>query len=182
MQSRSNATIGAWTLKVAGLERARDARASFELVGARTQVRAVAAQGGAPAAAGDEVHAADGSSFVHPIEAARGWLADPARRAKLGPALVARAEASVLVAERYFLEIDQLANELAATAIADGSGDVPADDLDRIDAMVSVLTNYGVRLRELIDPDAPAPDANERLGSALAASRVGGLPALVEAL
>ncbi len=182
MQPRTNATIGAWTLKVSGLERAGDARASFELVGAKTAMRAPAATAASAAAAPADATGVTGTVFVHPIEAARGWLADPDRRAKLGPALVARAEASVLVAERYFLEIDQLANELAAAAIADGTGDVAADDLDRVDEMVAVLTSYGVRLRELIDPDSPSPDANERLGTALAASRLGGLPALVESL
>lgn len=162
MQPRSNASIGAWTLS-SRAERPDDARLSFELVGARTIVE-------------------DDTALLNPITAARNWLADPTRRAVLAPALVARAEASVLVAERYFLEIDALANELALTASADGSGDLDLDKLDRIDQMIGVVRSYSERLRELLDPDSPAPDADTRITAALAASRAGGLPAFVDAL
>lgn len=164
MQPKSNASIGAWTLTSARVERPDDARMSFELVGSRTPV------------------VADEAALLNPITAARKWLADPTRRAVLAPALVARAEASVLVAERYFLEVDALANELAMTAAADGSGALDLDKLDRIDQMIGVLRSYSERLRELLDPEAPAPDADHRISAALAASRAGGLPAFVEAL
>ena len=164
MQPQSNATTGAWKLTSASVHRADDARASFELVGTRTPV------------------VDDGAALLNPITAARTWLADPTRRAVLAPSLVARAEASVLVAERYYLEIDVLANELAATANLDGSGDLDPDKLDRIDQMIGVLSTYSVRLRELLDPAGPAPDADHRISAALAASRAGGLPAFVDAL
>jgi hypothetical protein len=164
MQPKSNASIGAWTLTSSRTERADDARLSFELVGSRTPV------------------VEDDVALLNPITAARNWLADPSRRAVLAPALVARAEASVLVAERYFLEIDALANELAMTANADGSGNLDLDALDRIDQMIGVVRSYSERLRELLDPESPAPDADVRITAALAASRAGGLPAFVDAL
>lgn len=164
MQPTSNASNGALTLMSTRVERPDDARLSFELIGSRTPV------------------VKDEAALLNPITAARNWLADPSRRAVLAPALVARAEASVLVAERYYIEVDALANELALTATADGSGDLDPDKLDRIDQMIGILRSYSERLRELLDPDGPAPDADIRITAALAASRAGGLPALVDAL
>ncbi len=88
----------------------------------------------------------------------------------------------MLVAERWFNEIDQFANELAVEALADGSGAIGAEALDHIEGMVAVLTAYSLRMRELLDPVAPAADADERIQAALTASRAGGLPAFVDAL
>lgn len=162
MQTTS-AALGAWTL--GGSEPATDARTSIALVGSRTTVPGRAAPSG-----------------PDPIASARRWMSDPERRAAIGPALAARADASLLVAERWLREIDVVAHGLVDGALDAGEGELDPKELRRIDGMVEVLTMYSERMRDLLDPAGPAPDANERIAAGLEASRAGGLPAFVAAL
>ena len=117
-----------------------------------------------------------------PITAARTWLANPERRAALSPSLVSRAEASLLVAERYYRELDRFANELAVDAMSQDVGEWDPAGMERVDGMVDMLVSYSSKLRTLLDLGQPTPDADRRIAAALTASRAGGLPALVAAL
>jgi len=162
MRPPSNATIGAWKLGAARTEPSEDAHVSFQLVGTTT----------APAAPVPS----------DPISAARAWLASPERRALLSPSLIARAEASLLVAERYYRELDQLAHDLAVEAVSQDVGEWDPAGAERVDVMIDVLVDYSNKLRSLLDIEAPAPDADTRISAGLVASRAGGLPALVAAL
>jgi hypothetical protein len=116
-----------------------------------------------------------------PIEAARAWLADPARRRKLGNGIVTCAEESLEIASAHLRELDLLAGQLALEANEAGALDPLA--LERVDLMAAVMRAYAQRMRDLLEPDeVRANDAEKRLRSGLKAARRGGLAALVAAL
>lgn len=170
MQRSTHASLGASTLGPTPPAQAwGDAFRSIELVGSTTMADATAAS------------AAADVSLDEPIEAARAWLSDPARRRILGATIVARAEQTLDVATEHLRELDLLAGEVALEA--NESGAIDPIRLERVDMMATMMRAYSERMRSLLDPGALEPrDAEHRLDVALDAARGGGLPALVAAL
>jgi hypothetical protein len=117
---------------------------------------------------------------ANPIAAARAWLTNPDRVRALPTSLLIRASSSVDVAEAHMHVLDELATAVAAELRTVGT--VETARLAQVDSMLDVLNAFSSRLRELLDPEAPAPNADERLQAGLVAARDGGLPALVAAL
>lgn len=169
MQRRpTHASIGASTLGPTPPAQAwGDAFRSIQLVGTTT----------AGIASDDEPEEDSGD----PIEAARAWLADPARRRRLGESIVGCAEESLEVASMHLRELDMLAGELAQEA--NDSGVLDPMRLQRVNLMAAVMRAYAQRLRALLEPEhLEIEDAEQRLRSGLDAAREGGLAALVAAL
>lgn len=145
-----------------------DAFRSIELVGTTTLL-------GRPEEAEEE------PDFGDPIEAARAWLADPARRRQLSDDLVRCAEASLEIASVHLRELDLLAGQLAREA--NESGILDPLRLERVDLMAGVMRAYAERMRALLDHERCTTDeAERRMRCALDAARDGGLQALVAAL
>lgn len=174
MPRRTHAAIGAWTLVSSAPALAwGDAFRSIELVGdATARIRALS----------DQDAEAVASGLPDPIEVARTWLTDPARRSLWSPRLVAQAEETLQHAAAHLREIDILAGELAQDA--NDTGAIDAGRLEQVDMMAMVLQTYSARMRTLLDPAAIRVDeAERRLDTALAAAaQGGGLPALVAAI
>jgi hypothetical protein len=166
----THASIGASTLGPTPPAQAwGDAFRSIQLVGTSTHVAIEADE--------DEeiVGAAD------PIEAARAWLADPARRRELGATLVECAEETLEVATLHLRELDLLAGELALEA--NETGELDPLRLERVDLMAGVMRAYAERMRDLLEPrQVESTEAERRLRQGLDAARDGGLSALVAAL
>jgi hypothetical protein len=164
----THASIGASTLGPTPPAQAwGDAFRSIELVGTMTGASAPDAE--------------DGAGVGDPIEAARAWLADPARRRRLGAAIVECAEESLEVASMHLRELDMLAGELAQEA--NDSGVIDPLRLERVDLMAGVMRAYAERMRTLLEPgEEHVEDAEQRLRTGLDAARDGGLAALVAAL
>lgn len=160
MQRRSHASLGAWTLS--RHESAPvDATRSIELVGTRQTMTGT-------------VRPND------PVEAARRWLCDPTRARALDPLVRLRAEQAIGVAEAHLFRLDRMALELTLEVAADGTPDQTR--LAALDEMADAVVAFSTRLRELLDPAGPAPDAEQRLMAGIDASETGGLAALVAAL
>jgi len=146
-----------------------DAFRSIELVGTTTLSAQLAAD------AEEEIELGD------PIEAARAWLSDPARRRQLGDDIVRCAEETLQVASAHLRELDLLAGQLAVEA--NETGFLDPMRLQRVDLMAEVMRAYAQRMRALLDHDRVATEeAGRRMRSALDAARDGGLQALVAAL
>ena len=164
MERKTHAALGAITLRNAGHNRALiDAARLISL-------------GGSTTGSGQKTSAA----HTDPIAAARSWLADPVRRRQLDAELVARAEASLEVAAAHHRELDLLAADLASDARI--TGQIDGMRLAHAEQMADLLRVYSDRMRGLIDPEAPDPNAVERLERAMAAAARGGLPAFIAAL
>jgi hypothetical protein len=161
MQQTMQAAIGALALNSTQQPPGADAPLSITLAGA--------AAGGTP-----------GAGPVNPIAAARAWLANPVRVRALPTTLLIRAASSVDVAEAHMHVLDELATAVAAELRTVGT--VETARLAQVDSMLDVLNTFSLRMRELLDPESPAPDADVRLQAGLEAARDGGLPALVAAL
>lgn len=160
MQRRTHASLGAWTLTShAGTP--VDAARSIELVG--TQQTSTGT-----------------TSPDDPVTAARRWLSDPARARALDPVLRLRAEQAISVAEEHLFRLDRMALELTLQVAADGTPDQAR--IAALDEMAEAVVRFSGRLRELLDPAGPVPDAEARLAAGIDASEAGGLPALVALL
>jgi hypothetical protein len=169
MQRRpTHASLGASTLGPTPPAQAwGDAFRSIELVGTMTAAAAAEAEPEQPSA--------------DPIEAAREWLADPARRRRLGASIVECAEETLEIASMHLRELDMLAGELAQEA--NDSGVLDPMRLERVDLMAAVMRAYAQRMRDLLEPEqVEVEDAEQRLRTGLDAARDGGLAALVAAL
>lgn len=160
MQRRTHASLGAWTLTTnAGVP--VDATRSIELVGdAGTMTGTVRPN--------------------DPVDAARRWLSDPGRARALEPLLRLRAEQAIAVAEAHLFRLDRMALELTIEVATDGTPD--RTRLAALDEMADAIVEFSSRLRALLDPAGPAPDAEQRLVAGIDASEDGGLAALVAAL
>lgn len=160
MQRRTHASLGAWTLTASGATPV-DAARSIELVGASQTTTG-------------SVRPDD------PVAAARRWLSDPTRARALDPLVRLRAEQAITIAEEHLFRLDRMALELTIEVAADGTPD--QTKLAVLDEMAEAVVLFSGRLRELLDPARPAPDAESRLMAGIDASESGGLSALVAAL
>ena len=162
-QQDRHAAIGAWTLTSSWIRPTTgdgDAAATISLEGTSTVAAAIPAD---------------------PVTAARRWLADPARTAALDPEVRDRAERAIDVVAEHLDLLKQLAAELAV-AVETEAGVDPVR-IAHADELATSITGFSERLRVLLDPEQPAPDAADRLERGLAAAAAGGgLGALVDCL
>ncbi|MCB0880158.1 MAG: hypothetical protein KDC46_14390 [Thermoleophilia bacterium] len=115
-----------------------------------------------------------------PISAARRWLDDPIRSARLDPSLRARAHQAIDVAATHVHQLELLASEVAQQFEEAGAAD--PSRVTYVSELATVFEQFSVRLRELLDESFDQQDASERLARGLEAAESSGLPGLVARL